>query len=563
MSNFNLPALTSKYTDFITELKNRDNTISSLFSDGSTHVGSYPIRAVRWNTGGYFQRRNTNNNGWERLEGDSGTHKFVNLQTGSLTTTSNVSTTGNNTVSGQLQAARVNVTGSTKPANGMYLGAANELRFTTNSGDRFTIESNGQVGIGTVNPAYTLDIIGNFRMHNGSSDTRMELGGGGTGSSRNAYIDLVGDTTYTDYGLRLMRSNTGANTSSLISHRGTGNFIFEAIEAADMYFQTTNLTRMIIDSGGSVCIGDDASPDDRLHIKQATNSAVYMRVQNNDGYARFGTDANDSFIDADVQRYRTRDGSSDLMRLTTTGLGIGATSFSHKLHVAGTARITSTLQVDGQITGNITGTATNANNIDIDEKNDNTSYQITFSTKNNTGYNRQYIDTDNAHLNYNPSTKTLSGLHISCENLTASGTISLTASDSSKLGGKVLSSSGDRWNVVPFVNSSGVLEIGEYLDFHGSDGSTADHENRIRSVGSTGFTFDANLVPDGTRNLGSSTARWNNLYVNDLQLSNKGQSNDVDGTWGDYTIQEGENDLFLKNHRNGKTYKFNLTEVVN
>ena len=188
MSNFNLPALTSKYTDFITELKNRDNTISSLFSDGSTHVGSYPIRAVRWNTGGYFQRRNTNNNGWERLEGDSGTHKFVNLQTGSLTTTSNVSTTGNNTVSGQLQAARVNVTGSTKPANGMYLGAANELRFTTNSGDRFTIESNGQVGIGTVNPAYTLDIIGNFRMHNGSSDTRMELGGGGTGSSRNAYI---------------------------------------------------------------------------------------------------------------------------------------------------------------------------------------------------------------------------------------------------------------------------------------------------------------------------------------------------------------------------------------
>jgi len=85
----------------------------------------------------------------------------------------------------------------------------------------------------------------------------------------------------------------------------------------------------------------------------------------------------------------------------------------------------------------------------------------------------------------------------------------------------------------------------------------------MRSLGSTGFSFDANLVPDGTRNLGSSSARWNNLYVNDLQLSNKGQSNDVDGTWGDYTIQEGENDLFLKNHRNGKTYKFNLTEVVN
>ena len=30
-----------------------------------------------------------------------------------------------------------------------------------------------------------------------------------------------------------------------------------------------------------------------------------------------------------------------------------------------------------------------------------------------------------------------------------------------------------------------------------------------------------------------------------LQLSNEGGANDVDGTWGQYTIQEGEDDLFL------------------
>ena len=29
-------------------------------------------------------------------------------------------------------------------------------------------------------------------------------------------------------------------------------------------------------------------------------------------------------------------------------------------------------------------------------------------------------------------------------------------------------------------------------------------------------------------------------------------SNDVDG-WGDWTIQEGESDLFLKNNRSGKS----------
>jgi len=66
---------------------------------------------------------------------------------------------------------------------------------------------------------------------------------------------------------------------------------------------------------------------------------------------------------------------------------------------------------------------------------------------------------------------------------------------------------------------------------------------------------------DATQDLGSSTARWANIYSADLQLSNEGSANDVDGTWGQYTIQEGENDLFLLNRRNGKTYKFVLQEV--
>ena len=44
-------------------------------------------------------------------------------------------------------------------------------------------------------------------------------------------------------------------------------------------------------------------------------------------------------------------------------------------------------------------------------------------------------------------------------------------------------------------------------------------------------------------------------------MSNKGSSNDVDGSWGDWTFQEGESDLFLKNNRSGKQYKLNLTEV--
>lgn len=77
------------------------------------------------------------------------------------------------------------------------------------------------------------------------------------------------------------------------------------------------------------------------------------------------------------------------------------------------------------------------------------------------------------------------------------------------------------------------------------------------------FNTNGHLIPgdDNGQDLGASNARWRNIYTGDLNLSNEGSANDVDGTWGQYTIQEGEDDLFLINRRTGKKYKFNLTEV--
>jgi hypothetical protein len=66
---------------------------------------------------------------------------------------------------------------------------------------------------------------------------------------------------------------------------------------------------------------------------------------------------------------------------------------------------------------------------------------------------------------------------------------------------------------------------------------------------------------DATYNLGSTTLRWNNVYTTDLHLSNKGKTNDVDGTWGDWTLQEGENDLFMINHRSGDKFKIILEKI--
>ena len=85
-----------------------------------------------------------------------------------------------------------------------------------------------------------------------------------------------------------------------------------------------------------------------------------------------------------------------------------------------------------------------------------------------------------------------------------------------------------------------------------------DGTSRWNIYGSNGhFAPSAN----NTYDIGTTSNRVRNIYTNDLHLSNEGHSNDVDGTWGNWTIQEGESDLFLKNNRSGKKYKFNLTEV--
>ena len=137
--------------------------------------------------------------------------------------------------------------------------------------------------------------------------------------------------------------------------------------------------------------------------------------------------------------------------------------------------------------------------------------------------------------------------------------------------------------------TSGAVNTGGALAFGGHDGSS--HRNWANIYGmkenATGgntaaymafhtrpagggpterlrITSDGHVIPgaDNSYDLGSSSKRWRNLYTTDLKLSNEGSKNDVDGTWGNYTIQEGENDLFLINKRSGKKYKFNLTEVL-
>lgn len=76
----------------------------------------------------------------------------------------------------------------------------------------------------------------------------LEVGTGRTGSGV-ALLDFVGDTTYTDFGLRVIRA-AGANAGSSITSRGTGALTFTVVEAGDIVFATTGTERLRVTSDG-------------------------------------------------------------------------------------------------------------------------------------------------------------------------------------------------------------------------------------------------------------------------------------------------------------------------
>ena len=122
-------------------------------------------------------------------------------------------------------------------------------------------------------------------------------------------------------------------------------------------------------------------------------------------------------------------------------------------------------------------------------------------------------------------------------------------------------------------NALDLTRSGKTLAFNANYGAANTHaainvtsgmELRFQVAGSDRVKLDSggHWLPttDNARDLGSSSLRWRNLYTTDLQLSNEGKVNDVDGTWGDWTLQEGEDKIFMINNRTGKKYSLKMEE---
>jgi hypothetical protein len=113
-------------------------------------------------------------------------------------------------------------------------------------------------------------------------------------------------------------------------------------------------------------------------------------------------------------------------------------------------------------------------------------------------------------------------------------------------------------------DSQGTIFLKAFYNGGGS-GKYITFLNALTVNNNTNITIAGNFLPasNNSQDLGSAAVAWRNIYTNDLHLSNEGkpEGNDVDGTTGNWTIQEGAEHLYIINNKTGKKFKFSLEEI--
>lgn len=193
MANWSNPLLTSTYTNFLTEVKDRDTDLALQF-DGTTST-NIPTNTIRWNS---------SINRWQKWSGSAWGELTTTYALTALTTTTTVTATGN--VSG----AALVPSSATIPVAGIFLPAANTLAFATATTERLRIDSSGRLLVGTSAARTIASVAGSLQ---------LETTGAVAGSQVSTVLNRNTDAS----GPRLLLART----------RGTANGQFTAVIADD------------------------------------------------------------------------------------------------------------------------------------------------------------------------------------------------------------------------------------------------------------------------------------------------------------------------------------------
>ena len=332
-------------------------------------TGESSLRASRFGTGTYLPLT-MYTGGSERLRIDTsgnvgigtsspGRRLDVSAATGLIGITSSTGTnyaafqalnTGGTMTLGLEGSSPLIFSGSTAYSAIFGTGGAYSLHLATNNTVRATIDSSGNVGIGTSSPYSQLDVstsivspttgeatgVGSIRITNGSA----ALSSAGGLEFKNA-----GDSN--GFGSKIQALNSGGS-----------QLVF-----ANRFGSATWTERMRIDSSGNVGIGT-SSPASRLHIQGATDCVLTnTAVSGSSWFAGSNTSAYILHNASNTPMLFTTNGT-EKMRIDSSGnVGIGTSSPATKLQINGQTRITDgTTNIDivcASTTGFI-GTQTNA-----------------------------------------------------------------------------------------------------------------------------------------------------------------------------------------------------------
>lgn len=167
--------------------------------------------------------------------GPSGT--YVNIAASIIQTTGqHRATPGTNAAPGIASYADTNT--------GVYWPNADEWAVSIGGTQRLLMTATGATvtGAAAVTGAITATGSGSFATTVSTATASLNAGVGRSANGA-AELNLVGDTIYTAYGLRLYRANTGQNANSVVGHRGTGGLFLIAEDAGYLELRTNNTKR--------------------------------------------------------------------------------------------------------------------------------------------------------------------------------------------------------------------------------------------------------------------------------------------------------------------------------